>query len=340
MKFTILIPHYKTGMMTAYSVAQILKYKGNHEIDILVIDNNSGDGSAAYLMPFMKDIIIVEYPKDKLQSHGVAFDYVLPEVQAEWFITMESDSFPTSETFFDTMELVVKKGFDGAGSLLTLSGGRYKHPAGALYKKSVWNEAKDYFSNIPYNYYPNFMMRDNFPVHAMIHKSLVEQVSNNPDDWVELASEYKGNTKDIMKEKLAYYSPIGTGVFHNGIGGRQENFNTYGSRTEETDVAFIMVGEKNTKIIGRMGYEPGQALHYFELATGRNIHYVPTKIAWLPGKENQQQERTVMINGFTHLWGISAYHNYTPDNAKDIALIKQSIPDQLYNTLPIHQKIH
>lgn len=327
-------------MMTAYAIAQILKYRGQHDLRILIIDNNAGDGSTDYLMPFMEHITIVEYPKDRMQSHGIAFDYVLPEIQTDWFITMESDSFPTSEDFFDTMALLVKAGFDGAGSLLTLSGGRYKHPAGALYKKSVWIEANDYFSNIPYNYYPNFMMRDNFPVHTMIHKSLVEQVENNPDDWVELSPEYKGNTKEIMKEKLDYYSPIGTGVFHNGMGGRQEKLSNYGQRTEETDSPFIMVGPKNAKIIGRMGYEPGQALSYFEVASGRKIHYVPTQTVWLHGKENQQQERTIMVNGFTHLWGISAYHDFTPQNEKDIAKYKQSIPEYLYSTLPTNQKIN
>jgi len=60
MKFTILLPHYKTGKMTAYTIAQFLKHKGKHDIEILVVDNNAGDGSIEYLSPFQG--IIQYYP--------------------------------------------------------------------------------------------------------------------------------------------------------------------------------------------------------------------------------------------------------------------------------------
>jgi len=32
MNISILLPHYKTGMMTAYTLAQIFKYKGEHNV--------------------------------------------------------------------------------------------------------------------------------------------------------------------------------------------------------------------------------------------------------------------------------------------------------------------
>jgi len=339
-KFTILIPHYKTGMMTAYSVAQLLKYKGNHEVDILVIDNNAGDGSANYLMPFMKDITIIEYPKDRLQSHGIAFEYVLPEIQTEWFLTMESDSFPTVNHWLDYYEDVIKSGFDAAGSKLKLSGGEYLHPCGAIYKKSVWEDAKKYCMSIPYKYYPNMSMRDNFANHLMIHNSLVDELSENPADWVELSSEYKGNTKQIMKEKQSHYEPVAIGPFHQGMGIRQESVRTYGSRTIESESPYILFTGKEQKLIGRVGLEPGQWFTYYMAATNKKMYFIPTTTKWMEGRMNQQQDFTFNVAGFKHLWGISAYHNYTPDSEKDIAQSKQSIPEQLYNTLPIHQKIH
>jgi hypothetical protein len=337
MHITILIPHFKVGMMTAYSIAQLLKYKGNHEIDILVIDNNAGDGSTGYLMPFMKDISIVEYPKDKLQSHGVAFDYVLPEIQTEYFITMESDSFPIG-LYLDYYEDLVKSGIDAAGSKLQLSGGNYLHPCGAIYKTKLWHEAKAYCDNIQYNYYPNMAMRDNFPLHLMIHKSLMKDFEANPMDYVELSSEYKMNTVQVMEEKRLYYLPV-TGPFHNGMGCRQESVKTYGQRTIESESASILLNNKCMHIIGRAGYEPGQWLSAWMIAMNKKVVYIPTETKWMPGKENQQQEFTVNEASIQHLWGISAYHDYHAGDP-EITKVKQSLPDILYNTLPNHQKIH
>ena len=75
MKITIIIPHYKTGKMTAYSIFKILQHSDGHEVDIIVVDNNVGDGSVEYLSPFMNKIGYVPYPKDRMQSHGIGIGY-------------------------------------------------------------------------------------------------------------------------------------------------------------------------------------------------------------------------------------------------------------------------
>jgi len=338
MKFTILIPHWKSKI-TVYAVSQFLRYRGKHEIDIWIIDNSYPDESIELLNPFRFEIRIIKARQNnKITSHGVALDWGMFHSRNEWVICAESDSFPTEDGYLDTYENIIKMGYDGAGSLLQLSGGLYKHPCGALYKRSVWKEAMEYFTTIPYNYYPNFMMRDNFPVHAMIHHSLVDQVGENPEDWVELSAEYKGNTKQIMKEKMEYYKPV-CGAFHSGAGGRQESLRTYGQRTHETDAPHIIVGNKNSKIIGRLGMEPGQALHYYEVATGRKLCYIDTKTTWMPNRENEQQERTVMSNGFTHLWAGSSYLSMKGTALNDVWEHKNKIVEDLYNTLPKHQRI-
>jgi len=338
MKFSILIPHWRSKII-AYSVAQFIKYKGKHEIEILVMDNSYPDESINLLNPFRDYVAIwAEAGGRVISSHGTALDRLMRISKNEWNICAESDSFPTEDGYLDTYENIIKMGYDGAGSLLTLSGGRYKHPCGALYKKSVWQEADDYFSGIPYNYYPNFMMRDNFAVHTMIHSSLVEAVENNPEDWMELSSEYKDNTKQTMREKVEWYKPI-MGAFHSGIGGRQESLHTYGQRTEETDAPFIILNERSQKIIGRLGMEPGQALHYYEVATGRKLFYIPTETFWMPGRESQQQERTVMSNGFTHLWAGSSYLSMKGTALNDVYEHKNKIVEELYNSLPLNQRI-
>jgi len=336
MKFSILIPHWKTGKISAYSVAQLLKFKGKHEIDIVVVDNNSGDGSIEYLEPFMKEITIIDYPKDKCQSHGLAFDYILPLVQTEYFITIESDSFPTQDNWLDYYEKIIENGYDCAGSLLKLSAGEYLHPCGALYKKSVWQEAKDFVEKIPYAYFSNMSHIGTFDYHLMVHDDIFDDFVKNPDDYVELAQNYKPYTPLKAIDKLEYYSPVGKGVFHNGIGDRQEHLDTFHLRTIESEKETIFINEKH-KLINRIGCEPGQYFSWWMAAMNKKMFFIPTETKWLPGRENQNQEYTIMCNGFKHLWGISAYRDGDPSDP--VVREKQMMPEILYATLPDNQKM-
>lgn len=338
-KFTILIPHFRTGKMTAYTIAQLLKCKGKHEIDIFVIDNNPDDGSTIYLKPFINDIKYQRYPKDKTQSHGIAFDFVMPYVTTEYFITIESDSFPTDENWLDYYEHLIENNFDCAGSLMKLSGGTYIHPAGALYKKSIWQQAKQYCNEVEYAYFPNMSMKEGFACHVMAHKSVVEDLMKNLYDYIEPADGYKKLSRTEMVTKMVYYSPV-VAPFHNGMGKNEESIKTYGNRTMDSEYKNVLHDNKK-KIINRIGFEPGQWFSYFMKATLKKIFEIPTQINWLPGRENQQQQSTIMENGFTHLWGISAYHDYgeTSGDMQDIAVVKKALPEELYESLPEHQKI-
>lgn len=337
MQITILLPHYGTGQMTAYSIAQLLKYKGKHEVDIIVIDNNGGDGSAEYLIPFFASAKFFEYPKDKLQSHGIAFEYILENgwVESNYFITIESDSFPIHSGWLDYYEDLINRDVDAAGSLLQLSGGTYLHPCGALYKKSVWKEAKDYCNHIPYKYFPNMAMKEGFACHTMIHDSILNDVLAEPEDYIELASGYKPYTAELAEEKRKHYELV-CGVFHNGMGGVNESVKTYGLRTVESEAANVIL-DGRLKLIKRIGAEPGQWFSWYLAAMGKKIFYIPTETKWIDGKVGQQQEFTINEAGFKHLWGISAYKDVDPND--EVAKIKQALPLALYNSLPEHQKI-
>lgn len=337
MRFSILLPHYKTGKMTAYTISQLLKYKGTHDIDIFVINNNSGDESEKYLEPFKDDIKYFEYPKDKLQSHGVAFDWIIPSIETEYFITIESDSFPTKEGWLDYYENLINEGFQSGGSVLKLSGGKYMHPCGAFYKKSVWEEAKKYCDEIQYAYFPNMALKEGFECHLMVHKDICGEFLKTPSDYIELGKGYKELSISEKVEKMLHYSPI-VGPFHNGMGKTQESVKTYGNRNIESEVPNILLDNKQ-KLICRIGYEPGQFLSYYMLATEKKVFFIPTETKWLPNRENQQQEYTLMENGFKHIWGVSAYCDWSSEEIKDISIVKQSTPEQLYETLPDNQKI-
>ncbi len=337
MKFSIILCHYKTGKMTAYTVAQILKYKGDHEIEILICDNNAGDGSIEYLKPFIGDIVVHSYPKDKLQSHGIGYDVLFEYAKNEWVIALESDSFPIKEDWLNYYARLINSGYDGAASLLQLSGGCYGHPAGGLYRRSVWVEAWKYWQANEYFYIPNVAMKDGFQSHLMVHRSVWGSFIQAPEEYIELSSSYKPYSQSDIYSKTSHYSPV-VGPMHNGMGRLQESVKTYGARNPGTEVPNILL-DNRAKIIYRVGYEPGQAHYYWQLAKGYKIFNIPTETKWLSGKEAQQQEYTLTENGVKHLWGISAYHEYTPENEKEVAELKQSIPDQLYNSLPEHLKV-
>lgn len=339
MKVSILIPHFKTGKICAYAISQLLKYKGRHEIEIIVVDNNFGDGSAEYLLPFSSDIRYVGYPKDKTQSHGIAFDYALENdfVSNDYFITIESDSHPTKDNWLDSYEKLINKGFDSAGSLLKLSGGSFVHPCGALYKKSVWKEAKEYADNIQYDYFPNMGAKEGFDCHIMIKKNKVQRILEEPEDYMELAKSYKGLSKEDMLAKRDYYRPV-TGVFHNGMGKFQESIKTFGNRDTNSGRQDVLLDNKD-HIIYRIGEEPGQWLCFWQLAMGKNIALMPTEIKWMRNRGGQQQEYTIMENGFKHIWSVSAYHENTNPEFQDIVTFKSKVVEDLYNSLPENQKI-
>lgn len=333
-----MLPHFKTGKMTAYTISQLLKYKGKHEIDIYVVDNNVGDGSVEYIKPFFNDgVKYFEYPKGKLQSHGIGIDYLLPLIKTEWFITIESDAFPTQDNWLDYYEKLINEGYDCAGSLMQLSGGVYLHGAGALYNKSVWEESKEYTKNIQYQYLPNFQSKEGFDCHVMIHNSVFDKVISNPSDYVDLANGYKGLTKEQIIKRRDDYLPT-VCPFHNGMGMLDESVKSYGKRNTESESPNILLNNRN-KIINRIGYEPSQWFYYFHVATNKKVYFIPTEVKWLPNREGQQQEYTLMGNGFKHYWGISAYHGVENKDTEDIAIVKQSIPEQLYQSIPEKYKI-
>lgn len=338
MKISILIPHFKNGKVTAYAVSQLLKYKGNHEIDIIVIDNLP-DGSADYLKPFLEDILIVEYPKDRLSSHGIAFDFILEKdiIKSEYFICMESDSFPTNSTWLDYYEKLINEGYDCAGSLLKLSAGEYLHPCCAIYSKKLWNEAKEYCGTIAYSYIPNFGNKEGFDCHLMIRLDKAMQVFENPDDYFEVGNSYKGLTVKEIIAKERHYSPV-VNPFHNGMGNFQESINTYGWRDIEYGKKDAILDYKSP-IIFRIGEEPGQWLSYFAEATSKKIKYIKTDVIWMNGKENSQQEYSKNECGMTHIWAGTAYLDMKNTSQHDVYEFKKNQIEQLYNSLPEHQKI-
>ncbi len=341
MRISVILPHYKTWKMSFYTIHQLLKYQGRHQLDIFVVDNNPADETALLLKSFYGDKIrLFPYPAHLMQSHGIAYDWVIPYLKTEIFATIESDSFPTSTDWLDWIELLVKDGYDSAGSCLELSGGQFVHTAGAFYKKSIWQKAKRYVDEMQYAYFPNISMKENFPCHLLVHESVLDQFIANPGLFVTLYKDYEPPTPELLQKKLDEYKPVGRGVFHNGAGRSQEAFSTYQQRNviQARDEQEVLMDNK-FPFIARMGYEPGQWFNFWMLANKHKVYAIPTETIWMPNRENQQQERTVMQNGFTHCWAITAYNDATDPALKDIIEYKKNMMEELYNSIPANERI-
>jgi hypothetical protein len=303
--------------MTAYCLHQIKKHT-KRDIDIIVVSNSAEEGIEHFKQ---YDCTLLKYPTRLMQSHGIAFDFAMSYVNTEYFITLESDSFPTQDSWLEYYDNIIKQGYDMAGSRLQLSGGEYIHPAGAIYKKSNYelalNEVKKI--NARYKYYPNLGMKDGASCHIMSIGTM--------SDFKDKHHSYNNLS---FAAKLQKYKPCAKSVFHNGMGFKQESINTYGQRTIQSEKDFILMPEISDDIIYRMGYEPGQWFAYWHYANNKRVFEIPTTIKWMDNRVNQQQEFTLTENGLKHLWGITAYNlsDYNKD-IEDILIFKKKQMEDL-----------
>lgn len=338
MKISIIIPHYKAWKITAHCIYKIIENSIGKDIEIIIGDNCSTDGSSDNFKIFEKYITLVKYPIDQIQSHGILIDYVLKHgyVNGDYFIAAESDSFPTNPDWLDYYEVLAKEGYDAAGSVMQLSGGTYLHPCGAMYKKSIWHECKKFCDEMPYLYFPNMAMKDGFASHLMVHERCVNAFLNDPSSFVELSDSYKPYFRQTAIDKLNYYHPT-CGPFHDGRGGLQESVKTYGNRGMQMD-GFHIEPHPTNNFIYRVGYEPGQFLTYWMLKNNKKIYNIPIETKWLPNRENQNQEYTKNAAGFIHIWGVSAYHKADIKGHEDVIEFKANQVKELWDSLPEEYK--
>lgn len=332
MNISVVIPHYKTGKMTAYAVSKFLKHSQRHDLQIVVVDNSAPDRSIEYLTrTSLRDRVRVLTPTAPMQSHGIALNHAVPYLKTEYFLTAETDSFPERDDWLDIYESLIADGYDTAGSLLTLSGGQYIHPAGALYRVANWIEAARFCANLPYIYIPNAVAGEDFKYHLMVHDGHYGRLLAGPGAYG-LALTATG--AQIEQQRLTYL-PI-CAPFHDGRGFLQEQLATYGRRTIESDAPHILLPQPDAPVtVRRIGYEPGQWFCYWHAATGKRLATIPTETKWLPGRVNQQQEYTLMENGFRHLWGITAYSTVQDPHLADITSHKAQTVESLFDSIEI-----
>lgn len=335
MKFSILIPHFKSKI-TAYSVAKFLEF-GEDRVDVVVIDNSFPDNSIKCLAPFKERINIIHNYSEKISSHGIAYDMVVPQLRTDWFITAESDSFPI-KPYVKYYSNLIDEGYDAAGSKLRLSGGEFIHVCGAMYNKELWHDAKRYCDKMPYTYFPNMSKFHGFASHLMVHDDILNDFLSEPEDYIELSESYKPYSANAAIGKAEWYKPV-VGPFHNGCGNNHEYLQTYGLRTIESEAKNVLLDNKR-KLLNRVGAEPGQWLSWYMAACGMKVFEIPTETKWMIGRENQQQAYTLNEAGIKHIWAGSSFLDMKGTEMNDVYEFKNTQIEQLYNSLPEHQKIN
>ena len=103
MSSTIIIPNYKTPLLTRLCLRSLRKYTDLKQTKVIVVDNDSGDESLEYLKT-LKWITLIERKtvgETGPQMHARALDDALALVDTEFFAVMHTDTIVLCDDWLD-----------------------------------------------------------------------------------------------------------------------------------------------------------------------------------------------------------------------------------------------
>ena len=118
---TILIPHYKTLSLIKLCLQYLKKYTDLNKVKIIIIDNNSADGTVEFLRT-VKWVSLIERKTNKQDDpghmHAKALDLGLEKVDTPYVLSIHTDTFVVNEKWLDFLinELEKSKNIAGVGS--------------------------------------------------------------------------------------------------------------------------------------------------------------------------------------------------------------------------------
>ncbi|MCK5543248.1 MAG: glycosyltransferase family 2 protein [Desulfobacterales bacterium] len=134
-KVTILIPNYKTLMLTKLCLRLIKKHTNPETIHVIVIDNDSCDESTDYL----KSLDWIEFIERKkvegeipALSHSRALDHALERVTTPYVLSIHTDTFVKNSNWLDALIAEIEKDSNIAGV------GSWKLEEGPSFYKRFW----------------------------------------------------------------------------------------------------------------------------------------------------------------------------------------------------------
>jgi hypothetical protein len=125
MKSTVIIPNYKTPMLTKLCLRSLRKFTDLTQTKIIVVDNDSADASLEYLKR-LKWITLIERKtagETGPEMHARALDTALEAVDTPFFAVMHTDTIVRSEKWLD---FLLGK-FDGAPKLGGVGSWKLEH---------------------------------------------------------------------------------------------------------------------------------------------------------------------------------------------------------------------
>jgi GT2 family glycosyltransferase len=103
-KITVCVPHWQVRDMMSICLRSIRKYSDRYNLDVLVVDNGSRDGSLDWLRG-LSWIRLVERPEETSANWPAnvftAWDYAARNSDADFLLTMHSDVFVRREGWLD-----------------------------------------------------------------------------------------------------------------------------------------------------------------------------------------------------------------------------------------------
>jgi GT2 family glycosyltransferase len=126
-KASFIIVNWNTRDLTAQAVESILRFEAAADAEIIVVDNHSSDGSAAYLMDRFPGVRILAN-KENL-GFAKANNQGAQAASGEWIVLFNSDAYLTSPVF-DAMQRAAE-GIGGGNANPVILTCKLKYPDGA-----------------------------------------------------------------------------------------------------------------------------------------------------------------------------------------------------------------
>lgn len=103
-RITICLPHWQAKPLITICLRSIRKHSKNYDIEVIVVDDGSKDGSLEYLRS-LKWIRLIERPEETHSNWPLnvftAYERGFHEATGDYFITMHSDVFVKTDDWLD-----------------------------------------------------------------------------------------------------------------------------------------------------------------------------------------------------------------------------------------------
>jgi hypothetical protein len=103
-RITVCIPHWQVKVLITLCLRSIRKHSRKYNLEVIVVDNGSRDGSLDYLRS-LKWIRLIERPEEVHtnwpRNVATAWDRGLQDATGEYFVTMHSDVFVRRDDWLD-----------------------------------------------------------------------------------------------------------------------------------------------------------------------------------------------------------------------------------------------